>query len=130
MLEDRLRAHPLVSQCMVVGDGKPFIGALVTVDRRGAARLAASATARPAGDGRRRPASTTPELRAEIGKAVDDANRRCRGPSRSASSGSCPVDFTEAGGEMTPTLKVKRAVVAKNFADDIARHLRRRQQPA
>src|SRR6185503_2432763 len=87
VLEDRLRAHPLVSQCIVVGDGKPFIAALVTLDADAlpgwlerAGKDKGTAVADLVDD---------PDLRAAIGEAVADATSRCRGPSRSASSASC-----------------------------------------
>jgi long-chain acyl-CoA synthetase len=118
VLEDRLRAHPLISQCMVVGDGQPFIGALVTID----------AEALPGWlDRAGKPADTPiadlvddPELRAEIAQAVEDANQAVSRAEQIREFRILPVDFTEAGGEMTPTMKVKRAVVAKTFAADIA----------
>ncbi|MDT7708026.1 MAG: long-chain acyl-CoA synthetase [Pseudonocardiales bacterium] len=128
VLEDRLRAHPLVSQCMVVGDAQPFIGALVTIDAE-----ALPGWLERAG----RPAGTSvadfvddPALREEIGKAVADANLAVSRAEQIREFRILPVDFTEDGGEMTPTLKVKRAVVAKNFADDIASIYAGTRQPA
>ena len=106
MLEDRLRAHPLVSQCMVVGDDKPFIAALVTID----AEALPGWLERPG-----KPAGTAvadlvddPDLRAEIGEAVADANQAVSRAEQIREFRILPVDFTEAGGEMTPTMKVKR----------------------
>ena len=88
VLEDRLRAHPLVGQCMVVGDGKPFIAALVTVDEE-----ALPGWLERAG---KRPGTAVAELGDDAGAAGRDParrsttpTRRCRGPSRSASSASC-----------------------------------------
>jgi long-chain acyl-CoA synthetase len=118
VLEDRLRAHPLISQCMVVGDGQPFIGALVTIDAEAlpgwldrAGKPAGTAIADLVDD---------PDLRAEIAQAVEDANQAVSRAEQIREFRILPVDFTEAGGEMTPTMKVKRAVVAKSFAADIA----------
>jgi long-chain acyl-CoA synthetase len=117
VLEDRIRAHPLVSQCMVVGDGRPFIGCLVTLDtdalgfwkeRHG--RPASAGPADLAGD---------PELIAEIQEAVDDANKAV---SRAESIRKFTIldsDFTEQNGRLTPSLKVRRSVVAKDFAAEI-----------
>jgi long-chain acyl-CoA synthetase len=118
VLEDRLRAHPLVSQCLVVGDNQPFIGALVTIDPE----------ALPAWRERNgKPAGTSaadlvddPDLRAEIDGAVQEANKAVSRAEQIREFRILPVDFTEAGGEITPTLKVKRAVVAANYADEIA----------
>jgi long-chain acyl-CoA synthetase len=122
VLEDRLRAHPLVGQCMVVGDGQPFIGALVTIDPD-ALPTWRERNGKPAtGD----PSSAAdlvddPELRGEIAAAVEDANQAVSRAERIRKFRILPHDFTEAGGEMTPTLKVKRNVVAKMYSDDIAK---------
>ena len=117
VLEDRIRAHPLVSQAMVVGDGRPFIACLVTLDaealgfwkeRHG--RPASASAADLAGD---------PELIAEIQQAVDDANKavsRAESIRRFVILG---TDFTEQTGHLTPSLKVRRNVVAKDFSADI-----------
>jgi long-chain acyl-CoA synthetase len=116
-LEDRLRAHPLVSQCMVVGDAKPFIACLVTIDPdafpawRAQAGKPESATVADLVD--------DPELRATIQGAVDEANKSVSKAEAIKSFRILPVDFTEQGGELTPSLKVKRAVVMKEFASDI-----------
>ena len=89
VLEDRLRAHPLISQCMVVGDGQPFVGALITIDAEALPATGGSATAS-------RPASAVadlvddPDLRAEIDAAVADGERGgVAGRGDPASSGSC-----------------------------------------
>jgi long-chain acyl-CoA synthetase len=118
VLEDRLRAHPLVGQCMVVGDRQPFVGALVTVDEEAwPAWLAAHG----------RPATATvpelradPELRATIQEAVDDANKAVSRAESIREFRILPVDFTEAGGELTPSLKVRRTEVLKRYADEVA----------
>ncbi len=118
VLEDRLRAHPLVSQCMVVGDAQPFIGALVTIDPE-ALPAWRERNGKPAGTGAA-DLLDDPELLAEISGAVDEANLAVSRAEQIRKFRILPVDFTEAGGEMTPTLKVKRQVVARTFADDIA----------
>ena len=128
VLEDRLRAHPLVSQCMVVGDGKPFIAALVTVDAEPSpAGWSAPASTRAP---RSRTSWTTPTCARAIGEAVADANLAVSRAEQIREFRILPVDFTEAGGEMTPTMKVKRAVVADKYADDIAGIYAGRKQPA
>jgi long-chain acyl-CoA synthetase len=121
VLEDRLRAHPLVGQCMVVGDGQPFIGAVITIDPEALPGWRERA-GKPAGDD---PASAAdlvddPELRGEIAAAVEEANQAVSRAEQIRKFRILPVDFTEAGGELTPTMKIKRAVVADHFADDIA----------
>jgi long-chain acyl-CoA synthetase len=118
VLEDRLRANPLISQCMVVGDGQPFIGALVTIDLEALPGWR-ERNGKPAGDGVA-DLIDDPDLRAEIAAAVEEANKAVSRAEQIREFRILPVDFTEAGGEMTPTMKVKRAVVAKTFADEIA----------
>jgi long-chain acyl-CoA synthetase len=117
VLEDRLRAHPLISQCMVVGDGKPYIACLVTLDEEALdawkarrPRLANATTADLIQD---------PELIAEIQTAVDEANKAVSRAESIRRFSVLPVDFTEQSGHLTPSLKVRRNVVAKDFADDI-----------
>ena len=89
VLEDRLRAHPLVGQCLVVGDQKPFIAALVTSTRR-RCRAGASATASPRATAATPGTwSTTRSCAARSPPRSRRPTRPCRGPSRSASSGSC-----------------------------------------
>ncbi|GAA1284631.1 long-chain fatty acid--CoA ligase [Pseudonocardia aurantiaca] len=127
VLEDRLRAHPLVSQCMVVGDGQPFIAALVTIDAE-----ALVGWLERGGKPRADVADLVddPDLRTEIAGAVDDANKAVSRAEQIREFRILPVDFTEAGGELTPTMKVKRAVVAKTFADDIAGIYSKTKTPA
>jgi long-chain acyl-CoA synthetase len=107
VLEDRLRAHPLISQCIVVGDQKPFIAALVTLD---ADML--PAWARNHGlDGLTPDEARTHEVvLAEIQKAVDEAIRRFA---------ILAGDFTEDNGYLTPSMKLKRNIVMKDFGDDV-----------
>jgi len=116
-LEDNIRAHPLVSQCMVVGDKQPFIGALITIDPEFFPAWK---------DQHGKPASAQvadliedPELIAEIQAVVDAANKTVSKAEAIRKFRVLPVDFTEAGGEMTPSLKLKRSVVATTFASDI-----------
>ncbi|TDD73574.1 long-chain fatty acid--CoA ligase [Actinomadura darangshiensis] len=116
-LEDRLRAHPLVSQCLVVGDGRKFISALVTLDEEALGPWKAQ-HGKPA-------AMTVDELRsdpdvvAEIEAAVADANKSVSHAEAIKKYVILGVDFTEAAGHMTPSLKVKRNVVLKDFAAEI-----------
>jgi long-chain acyl-CoA synthetase len=117
VLEDRLRAHPLISQCMVVGDQKPFIACLLTLDPE-----AVPAWATRHG----RPATTTaadlvddPELRAELQAAVDDANLAVSRAEAIRAFAVLPEDWTEEGGQITPSLKLKRSVVMQQYAADV-----------
>ncbi len=117
VLEDRLRAHPLVSQCLVVGDNQPFIGCLVTIDPE-AFPAWRDAHGKPAG------ASVADlvddaDLRGVIQEAINETNKAVSKAEAIKSFRILPVDFTEDGGQLTPTLKVKRNVVMKDFAKDI-----------
>lgn len=117
VLEDRLRANALVSQCIVVGDAKPFIGCLVTIDpdvfpgwkeRNGKPADATVADLRD-----------DPDLMKEIQDAVDDANKAVSKAESIRKFRILDRDFTEEGGELTPTLKLKRAVILKEHSADL-----------
>jgi len=117
-LEDRLRAHPLISQAMCVGDQEPFIAALITIDpeafegwKERSGKDAGATVADLTDDA---------DLVAEIQRAVDDADTTVSKAEAIRKFRILPVDFTEDTGELTPTLKVKRKVVAEKFAADIA----------
>jgi long-chain acyl-CoA synthetase len=118
VLEDRLRAHPLVGQCMVVGDRQPFIGALVTIDEE-------AWPAWLAGHGKPAGASVAAlradaDLRAAVQEAVDEANQAVSRAESIREFRILPTDFTEAGGELTPSLKLRRSEVLKRYADEVA----------
>ena len=118
VLEDRLRAHWLVSQCLVVGDAKPYIAVLVAGDPETFAQWKAE-------NGKPETATMAelrddPDLRAEIQGAVDDANKAVSHAEAIKKFAILDVDFTEAGGQLTPTLKVRRSVVMEQFAAEIA----------
>ncbi len=116
VLEDAIRAHPLVSQAMVVGDGRPFIAALVTIDPE-----FFEAWAKQHGkEGTIADLVDDPDLQAEIQQAIDAANALVSKAEAVKAFRILPVDFTIEGGELTPTLKVKRRVVSDRYADAIA----------
>ena len=115
LLEDRIRAHHLVSQCMVVGDGRPFIGALVTIDPD-SFRTWADANGKPS---RIADLTDDPDLRAEIAAVIEDANRTVSQAESIRKFAILPVDWTEEGGQLTPSLKLKRNVVMRDFRDDV-----------
>ncbi len=117
ILEDRLRAHPLVSQCMVVGDNKPFIAALITLDpdavkswalgnKKGGASIAELAK--------------DPALIDVIQAAVDEANKAVSRAESIRKFTILPVDFTIEAGQLTAKLSVKRHVVNQEFSQEIA----------
>ncbi|MCW2887779.1 MAG: AMP-dependent synthetase and ligase [Streptosporangiaceae bacterium] len=116
-LEDRIRANPLISQCLVVGDGKPFIGALITLDPE---------ALDPWKKAHGKPADLTvaelrhdPEIIAEIEAAVASANKSVSKAEGIKKYRVLDVDFTEESGHMTPSMKIRRHVVVKDFAAEI-----------
>ena len=117
VLEDQLRANPLISQAMVVGDARPFIGALITIDPE-AFDGWKQRNSKPAGASVS-DLDTDPDLVAEVDAAVKQANLAVSHAESIRKFRILPVDFTEDTGELTPTLKVKRKVVAEKFAHDI-----------
>ena len=117
VLEDRLRAHPLVSQCIVVGDQKPFIGALVTLDpemlpvwakNHGLDEHLTIEQAR-----------TSDVVLAEIQRAVDDANTAVSKAESIRKFAVLGTDFTEDNGYLTPSLKMRRNIVMRDFHDEV-----------
>jgi long-chain acyl-CoA synthetase len=117
VLEDRIRAHPLVSQCLVVGDGRPYVACLITLDTE-ALEHWKTQHGKPAGSG---PADLADDadLTAEIQRAVDDANAAVSRAESVRRFRILATDFTEANGYLTPSLKVRRNVVVKDCAADI-----------
>ena len=117
VLEDRLRANWLVSQCMVVGDAQPFIAALVTIDPEsfpGWLKQAGKPETSTIES-----MTTDPDLVAEIQKAVDDANKAVSNAEAIKKFTILPVDWTEEGGQLTPSMKLKRNVVMKEFSSEV-----------
>lgn len=117
VIEDRIRAHALIAECMVVGDGKPFIGALVTLDEEFLPRWAAQhgKSGRSAAELRE-----DPELLAEVQSAVDDGNAAVSQAEAVKKFRVLATQFTEESGHVTPSLKLKRNVVLRDFADEVA----------
>jgi long-chain acyl-CoA synthetase len=118
VLEDRLRAHWLVSQCLVVGDARPYIAALVAADADALAQWKAD---------NGKPETVTvadlahdPALRSEFQAAVDDANMAVSHAEAIKKFAILEEDFTEADGQLTPTMKVRRQVIMEQFAAQIA----------
>jgi long-chain acyl-CoA synthetase len=117
VLEDRLRAHRLVSQCIVVGDQRPFIGALITLDQEALPQWLES-KGKPA-DQSLEQLREDPELKAEIDAAVKDANKAVSQAEAIKKFTILTTDFTEDNGMLTPSLKLKRAVVMKEFGSEV-----------
>ncbi|AWL39050.1 MULTISPECIES: long-chain fatty acid--CoA ligase [unclassified Streptomyces] len=122
-LEDWLRAHPLVGQCMVVGDDRPFIAALITLEPDGLAhwRRMHKKEGVPI-----RELVHDEELRAALQRAVDEANRLVSRAESIRTFTVLPGDFTEEGGHLTPSLKLKRDAITRDFADRIDELYRKR----
>lgn len=116
VLEDRLRGHPLVSQCVAVGDGKPFIGALVTLD---ADALAGWLKARNLPSMTLEEATTNPIIKEHLDKAVERANQAVSRAESIRKYRILLTDFTIENGYLTPSIKVKRSRVLADFADEI-----------
>ena len=117
-LEDHLRAHELISQAVVVGDARPFIAALITIDPTVLPDWAAE---KGLADTPTHEVLVSPELRAEIQPAIDHANTSV---SRAESIREFVIlqrDFTIEAGELTPTLKVRRALIMETYAAEINR---------
>jgi long-chain acyl-CoA synthetase len=117
VLEDRIRAHRLVSQCIVVGDQRPFIGALITLDEEALPGWLES-KGKPAGS-TAEDLRDDPELLAELDAAVKEANRAVSQAEAIKKFRVLAADFTEDNGMLTPSLKLKRSVVMKEFDSEV-----------
>lgn len=116
VLEDRLRAHPLISQCIVVGDQKPFIAALLTIDEEMLPGWAANHGLEGITPARAR---TDETILAELQSAVDDANTAVSKAESIRKFAVLESDFTEESGHLTPSLKLKRNIVMRDYADEV-----------
>jgi len=117
VLEDRLRAHRLVSQCIVVGDARPYIAALVTLDVE-ALPLWLESKGKPA-DTPLEQLVDDPDVTAELDGAVAEANRAVSQAEAIKRYRVLATDFTEDNGMLTPSLKLKRSVVVKRFGSEV-----------
>jgi long-chain acyl-CoA synthetase len=102
VLEDRVRAHAYVSQCLVVGDGKPFVAALITIDTE-------------AWTG----SLDDPALESAVQDAIDEANAQVSQAESIKKFVILPDDWTEQNGYLTPSFKVKRNAVLRDFHDTV-----------
>jgi long-chain acyl-CoA synthetase len=117
VLEDRLRAHRLISQCIVVGDQRPFIAALITLDEEALPGWLES-KGKPTDQTAER-LRDDPELLAELDAAVKDANKAVSRAEAIKKFRVLGTDFTEDNGMLTPSLKLKRSVVMKEFDSEV-----------
>ncbi|CAL9449857.1 AMP-dependent synthetase/ligase [Streptomyces sp. enrichment culture] len=123
VLEDRLRSRAPVGQCLVVGDNRPFVAALITLDPEAVAHWLAV---------RKLPADTPmaelvrdERLRADVQRAVDHANRAVSRAESIRAFALVEGEFTEDNGMLTPSLKVKRQAVLRAYAEQIEELYRR-----
>ncbi|WP_330459207.1 AMP-dependent synthetase/ligase [Streptomyces sp. NBC_00820] len=116
LLENWLRQHPLISQCMLVGDGRPYISALLTLDAVGINHWRQMNGKHPV------PPELLlgePELEDILQNAVDEANILVSRPESIRRFAVLPVDFTEQAGHLTPSMKLRREKILADFADEV-----------
>ena len=114
-LEEKIREHRLVSQVVVVGEGRPFVGALVTLDEE-----ALAVWAREQGHGPQTgPAADNPEVQAQVQEAVDAANATVSRAEQIRRFTVLPQDFSLEAGHVTPTLKLRRQAVMADFSAEV-----------
>ncbi|MFF1272619.1 AMP-dependent synthetase/ligase [Streptomyces marokkonensis] len=118
VLEDRLRSRPPVGQCLVVGDNRPFVAALITLDPETVAHWL-SVRGLPA-DTPMSEVVRDPRMRADVQKAVDYANEAVSRAESIRAFTLIEGEFTEENGLLTPSLKVKRRAAHEAYADRIA----------
>jgi long-chain acyl-CoA synthetase len=116
VLEDRLRANPIISQCVVVGDSKPYIGALVTLDQEALPQVLAAngIQSAPMAD-----LIASAEVRALVQKAVNVANEAVSNSEAIKKFVILPEDLTIDNGYLTPKLSIRRHLIVQDFAADI-----------
>lgn len=117
-LEDRLRAHPIISQVVVVGDQKPFVGALITLDAEALPQWLVNHKLPPMSVNQ---AVQDPQVIAAIDRAVKRTNEHVSRAESIRKFTILPGDFTIENGLLTPSLKVKRKEVLAAFAEEIER---------
>jgi len=117
VLEDRIRAHPLVSQVLVVGDARPYVACLITLDEESVEIWKAKYPHLQ--DATMAELIKAPELLAELQGAVDEANKAVSRAEAVRRFRVLPGDFSEQGGHLTPSLKVRRNAIMKDFAGEV-----------
>jgi long-chain acyl-CoA synthetase len=116
VLEDRLRANPIISQCVVVGDNKPYIGALITLDQDALPQILAANNIEPA------PMAElidNVDVRGLVQKAVNAANEAVSNSEAIKKFVILPEDLTIDNGYLTPKMSIRRHLIVQDFASDI-----------
>nr|WP_254701018.1 long-chain fatty acid--CoA ligase [Curtobacterium pusillum] len=116
-LEDGIREHPLVGQVVVVGEGKPFVAALVTLDREMLGGWCETRGITPALSAHE--AAYDERVHQAVQEAIDAANQRVSRAESVRSFTILDTELTEASGHLTPKLTIKRPVILKDFAADV-----------
>ncbi|MFE2483772.1 AMP-dependent synthetase/ligase [Streptomyces mirabilis] len=115
-LENWLRSHPLIAQCIVLGDRRPYVTALITLDQDGVTHWRQMIGKHPVPpellmDDR--------ELNVILQRAIDEANKLVSRPESIRRFAVLPGDFTELAGHVTPTMKLRRAAIERDFSKEI-----------
>ncbi|MDP4755837.1 MAG: AMP-dependent synthetase/ligase [Aquiluna sp.] len=118
-IEDLLRAHPMIGQVVVIGDAKPFIGALISLDPEMVPVWAQSNGIE--GEMTLADATKHPQIREELQRAVNEVNERFSQAEQVRAFEILDVELTEASGHLTPSLKIKRNRVMEDFAAQVGR---------
>ncbi len=118
-IEDLLRAHPMIGQVVVIGDAKPFIGALISLDPEMVPVWAQSNGIE--GEMSLADATKHPQIREELQRAVSEVNERFSQAEQVRAFEILDVELTEASGHLTPSLKIKRNRVMEDFAAQVGR---------
>ncbi|MFT4281857.1 AMP-dependent synthetase/ligase [Microbacterium sp.] len=116
-LEDPIRANPIVGQVVVVGDQKPFVSALVTLDPEMLPTWLSN-NELPA-DMSLADAAKDPKVRAEVQRAIDIANKSVSRAESIRKFVILDTEWTEASGHLTPKMSIKRNVILADFAPQI-----------
>ncbi|GAB2721423.1 AMP-dependent synthetase/ligase [Streptomyces bullii] len=115
-LENWLRSHPLISQCVVLGDGRPYVSALITLDQDGITHWRQMNGKHPVPP---RLLVDDEELRAVLQRAIDEANKLVSRPESIRRFAILPVDFTMEAGHLTPSMKLRREAIMRDFETEV-----------
>jgi long-chain acyl-CoA synthetase len=118
VIEDRIAAHPLVGQALVVGDGQKYVAALITVDADYFAYWKTTVD-KPA-DATVADLAEDPDLLAEIQRAVDEGNLAVSTAESVRKFRILDTEFNPENGYLTPSLKLRRSVIMKDFSEEVS----------